>query len=429
MVEKADKVKWSQADNVTLVHTLTATKNKGDWGDNNPKKLVWVECTKALAGSKKKSGGIAKQPDTIRGRWSKVCLLSHTICYCTDEGTQLKLEYDIVKELWGLSGFSWDATLSTVMADPDVWTAYIKVRSGGTRIHRSITCICSQNLSASKVKLVKTFCRKPFPLFDAIGDLIDGTCTTGRGVFQVGQVSAFDNSDHDSVIHDNSPNLINSRIDLILLKASCNMKDKASKQVHPIWIQRKITDCWHCLDRKTNCHALRSRKLVNRSIWTMCPAVKRTTILVSAWAPHPHCCHQPNASAPRVPSLLWAMHQGHIVSLLVRGCLRWPILLPAWLRSLRWKGCWRPKGRWPLLQHFHKTPSWGQSLHLRQMVHSAMMRCWMWLRFLWLIILLQQYMPPFKHPERVWVWCSVTWQSCGEDWCEPVRTIGTAVIV
>ena len=235
MVEKADKVKWSQADNAMLVHMLTAMKNKGDRGDNNPKKLVWVECTKALAGSEK-SGRITKQLDTIRGRWSKVPhLLSHTICYCTDEVTQLKLEYDVVKELRGLSGFNWDAMLSTVQGDPDVWTAYIKVRSGRTWIHRSITHVCSQNLSASKAKTVKTFHGKPFPLFDAIRDLIDGTCTTGRGAFQAGQASAFDNSDHDSIIHDNSPipddspDLINSRIDTILLKASHNMKDKASK--------------------------------------------------------------------------------------------------------------------------------------------------------------------------------------------------------
>ena len=99
------------------------------------------------------------------------------------------------------------------------------------------------------MKTVKTFCRKPFPLFDAIRDLIDGTSATSRGVFQAGQASSFDNSDHDSVIHDNSPILndspdsINSRINLILLEASCNMKDKASKEVHPIQIQRKIADC------------------------------------------------------------------------------------------------------------------------------------------------------------------------------------------
>ena len=60
MVEKADKVKWSQADDAMLVHTVTTAKNKGDWGDNDPKKLVWVECMKALVGSEKKSGGIAK---------------------------------------------------------------------------------------------------------------------------------------------------------------------------------------------------------------------------------------------------------------------------------------------------------------------------------------------------------------------------------
>ena len=45
--------------------------------------------------------------------------------------TQLKLEYDTIKELRGLSGFGWDPKLCTVIADPDVWIAYIKVSPDG----------------------------------------------------------------------------------------------------------------------------------------------------------------------------------------------------------------------------------------------------------------------------------------------------------
>ena len=79
MEQKKDKVKWSQADNALLVHTLNAEKNKGSWGDNNPKDPIWMECVNKLAGSEKKSGGVAKQKDAIKSRWQRVCLL---IPYC-----------------------------------------------------------------------------------------------------------------------------------------------------------------------------------------------------------------------------------------------------------------------------------------------------------------------------------------------------------
>lgn len=103
MVEKSEKVKWSQADDAILLDMLTTTKIRGDWGDNNPKKTVWVECTQALSGSEKKLGGVAKWADTIQGRWQKVCLVNHTIYTYTDKDAQLKQEYDTVKELQGLS--------------------------------------------------------------------------------------------------------------------------------------------------------------------------------------------------------------------------------------------------------------------------------------------------------------------------------------
>ena len=85
MVEKP-KAKWSQADDATLVDMLITTKIRGNWGDNNPKKTVWVECMQALSGSEKKSGGIPKRADTIKARWQKVCLnhiLYITALICT----------------------------------------------------------------------------------------------------------------------------------------------------------------------------------------------------------------------------------------------------------------------------------------------------------------------------------------------------------
>ena len=72
MVER-EKVKWSKADNATLIHMLTTTKIRGDWRDNNPKKTIWIECVDDLEGSKKKPGGIAKQANVIISRWGKVC--------------------------------------------------------------------------------------------------------------------------------------------------------------------------------------------------------------------------------------------------------------------------------------------------------------------------------------------------------------------
>ena len=71
MVEK-EKVKWSIADDATLIHMLTTVKIRGDWGDNNSKKTIWTECADDLEGSKKKSGGIAKQVNAIISRWGKV---------------------------------------------------------------------------------------------------------------------------------------------------------------------------------------------------------------------------------------------------------------------------------------------------------------------------------------------------------------------
>ena len=81
--------------------------------------------------------------------------------------------------------------------------------------------------------MVKAFRTKPFPLFDSIGDLVDGTRATGEGVFIAGRTSAFDR--HDSPLHGDSPISVHSQnddnIDPSLREISCNVdkgKGKAS---------------------------------------------------------------------------------------------------------------------------------------------------------------------------------------------------------
>lgn len=83
------------------------------------------------------------------------------------------------------------------------------------------------------------FCGNPFPLFNAIGDLIDGTQATGHSVFQAGQTSTFDH--HDSPAHKNTPDSIDSKIDPVLLDLSWN-KDKDLSLVCPFQVQRNLID-------------------------------------------------------------------------------------------------------------------------------------------------------------------------------------------
>ncbi|KAH9021386.1 Myb/SANT-like DNA-binding domain-containing protein [Lactarius pseudohatsudake] len=158
MDEKQDKnpVKWSQADEAMLLHTLADEKANANWGDNNPKKVAWTACECALADSEKKSGGTAKSAQAIKNRWQR-----------------LKQEYDVVKQIRGLSGFGWDPSLNTVTAESTVWDAYIKT------------------LSPSKAKLVKKFRTKAFPLYNTVGELVDGTRATGKNTFHAGQRSVF----------------------------------------------------------------------------------------------------------------------------------------------------------------------------------------------------------------------------------------------
>jgi hypothetical protein len=135
--DKQDKTstKWTAANEATLIHTLSDEKTKGNWGDNNPKKVAYTACERALADSEKRSGGVPKSFTTIKNRWQRVRPLFQTIC-TTNKHTQFKQEYDVVKELRGLSGFGWDPCLCTVTAERDVWDAYIKVSTIQLQVSR-----------------------------------------------------------------------------------------------------------------------------------------------------------------------------------------------------------------------------------------------------------------------------------------------------
>lgn len=69
----ASSATWSSADEKVLVQIMKQAKADGDWGDNNPKKNVWTDCEKALAGSEKISGGAPKNQGAIKNRWQCVC--------------------------------------------------------------------------------------------------------------------------------------------------------------------------------------------------------------------------------------------------------------------------------------------------------------------------------------------------------------------
>jgi hypothetical protein len=51
---------WTTAEDTILVNAMIDQKAAGHWGDNNPKKVTWPEVKKALVGSEKRSGGVAK---------------------------------------------------------------------------------------------------------------------------------------------------------------------------------------------------------------------------------------------------------------------------------------------------------------------------------------------------------------------------------
>jgi hypothetical protein len=63
---------WTHDDETTLVCTLRKAMKEGKWGDNNPNGVAWTLCVRALSGSKRVLGGIAKNAKVIKWRWQCV---------------------------------------------------------------------------------------------------------------------------------------------------------------------------------------------------------------------------------------------------------------------------------------------------------------------------------------------------------------------
>ncbi|KAH8994179.1 hypothetical protein EDB86DRAFT_3169629 [Lactarius hatsudake] len=139
--------RWSEADEATLVHTLASEKAKSNWGDNGPKKVAWTACEVALLGSEKTSGGSPKTLQSIKNRWQRI-----------------KQEFEIVKELRGLSGF---------------WLGRCEEHCHGHR--RSMG-------GPESHKRARPFRnKKRFLLYDNIAELVDGTRATGANAIRFGQ--------------------------------------------------------------------------------------------------------------------------------------------------------------------------------------------------------------------------------------------------
>jgi hypothetical protein len=59
---------WSYNNEAVLICTLKKAKEKGKWGDNNPKVAVWTVCILTLSSSEKVSGGGLKDAKVVRRR-------------------------------------------------------------------------------------------------------------------------------------------------------------------------------------------------------------------------------------------------------------------------------------------------------------------------------------------------------------------------
>jgi hypothetical protein len=118
---------WTRDDEATIVRVVKEHKEKGSWGDNNPKKTAFTACEIALAGSEAKSGGGPKTFKAIKNRWQRVCIIVLIIVCAVKAFLQLKKEYLIVKQLRSMSGWSWHAITNLPNVEHPVWEAYVSV--------------------------------------------------------------------------------------------------------------------------------------------------------------------------------------------------------------------------------------------------------------------------------------------------------------
>ena len=151
------------------------------------------------------------------------------------DNLQLKREYDIFKELHSLSGFGWDEATQRFKANKNVWDEYIKVCL--TRIYAGLlTCPFLQSHPRAA-----PFRNKGFPLFDEIGNLIDGTRATGEFAFRAGQSPGPSKTRHSSPATPPGDDF-DSRIDPALLEISNKTKNKTRARTPFDWEKDEYSD-------------------------------------------------------------------------------------------------------------------------------------------------------------------------------------------
>ncbi|OAX39376.1 hypothetical protein K503DRAFT_645862, partial [Rhizopogon vinicolor AM-OR11-026] len=143
---------WKSSDDAVLVATLLKEREEGHQFDSGFKLKSFVACAKALKGSERTSGGVAKTSGSCHDHWGK-----------------LKKDFAVIKKLREQSRFSWDDTLKIVTAPPDVWEKYLETH-----------------------KKAKVWRKKSFPLYDSIQILVEGIVATGESVFRVGMATLTD---------------------------------------------------------------------------------------------------------------------------------------------------------------------------------------------------------------------------------------------
>ncbi|KAJ7017916.1 hypothetical protein C8F04DRAFT_978245, partial [Mycena alexandri] len=132
------RCEWDEDADRILVTKLRECKELGMQSDSGWKPQVWNLCAEAL----KDTPGPPKTSQKIQDHWGK----------------SLKAGLKSVRAVRGASGFGWDNERKMPTATAAVWDAYIAV-------------------SAAKWRST------PFPLYDEILELVDGTIATGAGAF------------------------------------------------------------------------------------------------------------------------------------------------------------------------------------------------------------------------------------------------------
>ncbi|PIL27222.1 hypothetical protein GSI_10366 [Ganoderma sinense ZZ0214-1] len=140
----AQCAQYSSEDDCTLITTLLKQARYSNQSENGFKKQAYLAAANALAGSELVSGGKVKSQQSIQDRFLT--------------------EFVVVRTLRGQSGFGWDEENSLVMAPEDVWKKYLEAHPEA-----------------------KKWCKTPFPLYDDICSLVDGTVATGEGAYRPGE--------------------------------------------------------------------------------------------------------------------------------------------------------------------------------------------------------------------------------------------------